>query len=91
MMLSGLVTYNYLSSGELVESIHTHENYAAFNLATGCTLFISGITNIFLIKKGKLTDPVHKVWQHMFELKFVIALLLTPMIYPLTSYFAEEG
>ena len=39
----------------------------------------------------KLVDPVHKVWRHMLEFKFIIALFLTPLVYPMTSMFAVEG
>lgn len=62
------------------------------NTFVGLTVFVTGIANVFLVKGGKkLTDPVHKMWIHFFELKFILALLLTPLIYPITSIFAEEG
>ena len=91
MAMSGLVTYNYFSDGELVETIREHASYKDFNTVTGLLLFVSGIANVFLVKAKKLEDPVHKVWQHFFELKLVVSVLLTPMIYPLTAYFAPEG
>jgi len=55
-------------------------------------LFVSGILNIFLTKNGKtLKDPVHKVWIHFFEFKFILALFLTPAVYPFTTILVEEG
>jgi hypothetical protein len=55
-------------------------------------LFVTGVLNIFLVKGGKkLKDPVHKVWVHFFEFKFVLALFLTPLVYPFTTILAEEG
>lgn len=51
-------------------------------------MFASGIANIFLLKEGKkLTDPIHKMWVHIFELKFVLSLFLTPLVVPMTSLF----
>lgn len=55
-------------------------------------MFGSGIASVFIIQDGKtLTDQVHKMWVHFFELKFILSLLLTPAIYPLTSVFASQG
>jgi hypothetical protein len=55
-------------------------------------IYITGIALIFINKSGKtLTDPVHAMWMHFFELKFVLGLFLTPLIYPLTGMFAAEG
>lgn len=55
-------------------------------------MFVTGIVNMFIAKDGKsIEDPVHSVWKHFFELKFALSLLLTPIIYPLTVPFAEEG
>jgi len=90
--LSGLVSYNYLSGGELTPALKNHEGFKMVNTFVGLTVFVTGIANVFLVKGGKkLTDPVHKMWIHFFELKFILALLLTPLIYPITSIFAEEG
>jgi len=48
--------------------------------------------HIFLTKGDKeLKDPVHGIWLHFFELKFLLSMFLTPLVYPLTSVFAEEG
>ena len=91
-ILSGRVIYTYHSDGELDLAIKENPNYGLLNNCIGFTIAISGLVNIFLIKGGKkLEDPVHAIWQHLFELKFVVYMLLTPMIYPLTSFFAEEG
>ena len=53
---------------------------------------ISGIALVYLEKEGKtLEDPVQAAWQHLFELKFVLSLLMTPLVYPLTSLFAQDS
>ena len=45
-----------------------------------------------MTKNGKtLKDPVHKVWIHFFEFKFILALFLTPLIYSITTILVEEG
>lgn len=91
-LLGGMVVFNYWSEGEFNTKIKEKEGYQLFFALTGIFLFVTGIANIFLVKGGKkLTDPVHKAWIHFFELKFVLALLLTPLIYPVTSFFAQDG
>lgn len=43
-------------------------------------------------KNGKsLKDPVHNIWLHFFEIKFVLSTFLTPLVYPFTSILADEG
>ena len=74
-----------------IETIRDHPTYKDYNTILGLAVFVSGISNVFLVKGKKLEDPVHKVWQHFFELKLAVSILLTPMIYPLTAYFAPEG
>jgi len=39
----------------------------------------------------KLTDPVHLMWRHFLEFKFVISIFLTPLVYPFTAMLADEG
>lgn len=74
------------------ERIKNNENYNSFNTITSVIVFASGITMIFLTKDGKvLEDPIHCMWQHFFELKFILSLFLTPLIYPMTVIFAEDG
>ena len=58
-----------------------------FWVSTSLTVVLTGIANIFLIKEKKLTDPIHKMWVHIFELKFVLSLFLTPMIYPISGFY----
>ena len=57
-------------------------------MISGIALIVSGILNIFLIKGGKKLKKEHKLWVHFFELKFMVALLLTPLINPLLTLFA---
>ena len=90
--LCGSIVYNYISEGEMHERLKNHPSYDSFNTITSVMVFATGITNIFLTKDGKvLEDPIHCMWQHFFELKFILSLFLTPMIYPMTVMFAEEG
>lgn len=92
-VLGGLVIYNYLSNNELAKKMKKNANHSRFNSFLGILLFATGITNIFLIKNEKdlSKNEIHKLWQHFFELKFVLSLFLTPLIYPLTMLFAEDG
>ena len=46
---------------------------------------------IFSRNGKKLQDPVHLMWRHFLEFKLVLAIFLTPMVYPFTTMFAEEG
>ena len=90
--LSGSVTYNYISGNEVYEKIKNHRNYALFHNTVAVIMFASGLANWVFVRGGKeLTDPVHKMWTHFLEFKFVLAMLLTPLIYPLTTLFVEEG
>lgn len=92
MLTAGTVVLNYISNGKFDKHMNRHANYAWFQTILSLVLFGSGIANTFLIKDGKkLEDQVHKMWKHFLELKFILALLLTPAIYPLTSIFAPEG
>ena len=89
---AGQIIYNYMSDGELDDKIKGHPNYASFNTMNSTIIYLTGISMIFLTKGGKeLTDPVHAMWMHFFELKFILGLFLTPLIYPLTGMFADEG
>ena len=87
MALSTFIIFNYLSSDELNKKVAVHQSYSTFWTLTSILVFASGIANIFLIKGKKLTDPVHKIWVHFFELKFVLSLFLTPLVYPMTGMF----
>lgn len=92
MLLSGSIILNHYSNGKLDRLMSKHPNHQLFQGIVGSAMFASGIANVFIIRDGKkLQDQVHKMWMHFFELKFILALLLTPAIYPLTSIFAPEG
>ena len=92
MLLSGSVVLNYYSNGKLDQHMAKHPSNSWFQGIVGATMFASGIANVFILRDGKtLEDQVHKMWMHFFELKFILGLLLTPAIYPLTSIFAPEG
>jgi hypothetical protein len=87
--LSGSIIINFMTD---TEKLVNHPNFRSFWTWTSAALFVSGVLNIFLTKNGKkLKDPVHKIWIHFFEAKFILALFLTPLVYPLTSMLAEEG
>jgi len=92
MALSGSVIFDYYTDNALYNKISKHPHFKKYHAVFGILLFVTGVMNLFFMKKGKkLVDPVHKVWRHLLEFKFVAALFLTPLIYPLTSMFAEEG
>mmetsp|Transcript_4843 Transcript_4843/g.3453 ORF Transcript_4843/g.3453 Transcript_4843/m.3453 type:complete len:123 (+) Transcript_4843:151-519(+) len=57
------------------------------HIVFGILLILSGLANIFLIKEGKKLSPEHKPWRHMFEIKFLLALFLTPVANPLLKLF----
>lgn len=80
-ILSGSIILNYFF--ELNWYLRDSEDYRRLHMITGIVLIVSGILNIFLIKGGKKLKPEQKPWIHFFELKFVLALLLTPVINPL--------
>ena len=74
------------------QKIKTHELYNSFQNFTSIVLFLTGILMIFQSKNGKtLKDPVHNIWLHFFEIKFVLSMFLTPLVYPFTSILADEG
>ena len=53
-------------------------------------LLISGICNIFLIKGDKQIKDEHRLWLHFFELKFVLACFLTPLVKPMLYIFESD-
>lgn len=79
--LSGTAILNYMfSTGE---KLADEPSYVKITIFAGIAIFVSGISNIFLIKGSKKLTKPQKVWVHFFELKFFLALLLTPAIKPL--------
>ena len=91
MIISGITMYNYLSDNHLERKLNYQPNYYFFYYASIVFMFTSGILNIFINKNGKkLENPIWKIWIHFFELKFILALLLTPIIYTVTSPLAAD-
>ena len=91
MIISGITIYNYLSDSHLQRKLSNQSSYSIFYYASLFFMFTSGILNIFLNKNGKkLENPIWKIWIHFFELKFILALLLTPIIYTVTIPFATD-
>ena len=80
-LLSGLVTLNYFFGTN--EYLREEPQYGALHVIVGLVVFVTGILNIFLVKGKKNLEPEHKLWLHLFELKFFLSLLLTPAIKPL--------
>jgi hypothetical protein len=67
------------------------QQYDYFSTLCFLITLITGVIRSYLLKPGKIEDdPIHSIWSHMLQLKFVLSLLLTPLIYPLTCFFAEE-
>jgi len=77
-VLAGFIILNYFF--ELNVFLKDKPGYKALHIVAGLTLFITGISNIFFIKAGKKLKKEHKMWVHFFELKFLLAILLTPAI-----------
>ena len=91
MIISTQIVLNYISADALSNKLSKRAEYWQLNAVCSVTCFISGLALVYLEKNGKtLEDPVQAAWQHMFEFKFVLTLLMTPLIYPLTSLFAEN-
>jgi hypothetical protein len=64
----------------------------SFQMIASFLMFFTGIILVFQTKNGKeLKDPIHSMWLHFFEIKFVFAVFLTPLVYPFTSILADEG
>lgn len=84
-LVSGITTLNYLFG--VNEYLSEESSFSKLNAIAGFMVFASGIANIFLIKAGKKLEGDQKIWIHMFELKFFLALLLTPLIKPLQAMF----
>jgi len=92
MALSGSIIFDYYTDNALHAKMSKHKHFAKYHTVFGILLFVTGVLNTFFNQNGKkLIDPVHKVWKHLLEFKLVAALFLTPLIYPLTGMFAEEG
>lgn len=54
-------------------------------------VFVTGIIRSSQLKGGKIEDDaIHSIWSHMLQFKFVLTLLLTPLIYPMTFILVEE-
>ncbi len=79
--LSGTAILNHLFS--IGEKLSDEPSFPKISAFAGVFLIVSGICNIFLIKAGKKLTKEQKIWIHFFELKFLLALLLTPAIKPL--------
>ena len=90
--LSGQIVINFYSEDKMNEKIKSHELFGSFQNFLSVLVFVTGFLMIFHAKNGKtLKDPVHNIWLHFFEVKFVLSLFLTPMVFPLTSILADEG
>ena len=85
MFLSGSAIFNYLfQTGQLLQN---KPYYSILHIIAGVAIFVSGLTNLFILKNGKKLTKKEKVWVHMLSLKFMLALLLTPVIKPVQSFF----
>ena len=86
--LSGTTILNYLFS--IGEKLSDEPSFPKISAFAGVFLIISGVCNIFLIKAGKKLTKEQKIWVHFFELKFLLALLLTPAIKPLQRFLGFD-
>ena len=84
MFLSGSAIFNYLFN--TAELLQNKPYYAALHIVAGLAIFVSGLTNLFILKAGKKLTKAEKVWAHLLSLKFMLALLLTPVIKPVQRF-----
>jgi hypothetical protein len=63
--------------------------YHTVLLANSFLLIISGLWLLYLERSEKVNLGA-TIYQHLSELKFVLGLLLTPLVYPCTAIFAED-
>ena len=86
-ILSGSIVMNYMF--DLHSFLKDDASYKRLCMIAGIVLMISGFCNIFLIKGSKKIKPEHRLWGNMLKLKFVLALVYTPLINPLLSNFTS--
>ena len=90
--LCGQVVINFYSEDKMNQKIKSHDLYSSFQNFISILVFVTGGLMILHAKNGKsLKDPVHNIWLHFFEIKFVLSTFLTPLVYPFTSILADEG
>jgi hypothetical protein len=88
--LVGTIVLNYLFGTN--SSLREEPGFIAVNVALGLMVFVSGLINMILVKKGKTLSGSQVLWRHALEAKFVGSLFLTPLIEPLVEWLAgEEG
>ena len=80
-LLSGILTMHYLFG--VGEYLKEEPFYEKLNIVAGLLIFVTGISNIFLVKGSKKLEGTQKTWIHFFEIKFFLTLQLTPAIKPL--------
>ncbi len=86
--LAGTSVLNFMfgSSNQLREE----PGYKAVHAVAGIVLLLSGIINWILIKKGKQLKGSQNVWRHALEFKFLLSMLLTPLINPIARWMYAD-
>jgi len=90
-IVSGICIFNYMFNAD--EVLNDEPFYEKLGMYAGIVAFVSGIANLFLIKHGKTLEkgtPARN-WLHILEVKFFMALLLTPAVKPLIAFLKEMG
>lgn len=84
-ILTGIIFMNYIFDTHSL--IKKNSLYRRLHITTSIILTITGFANIFLIKGGKKLKPEHR----MLEFKFLLTLLLTPLINPIIWMFTSTN
>ena len=90
-VLSGICIFNYMFNAD--EILNDEPFYETIGKYCGMISFATGVANMFLIKHGKTLEKgtPSRNWLHILEIKFFMALLLTPAVKPLISFLKETG
>lgn len=86
--LSGIIVYNYLFGSS--EYLREEPLFSQLNITAGICIFVTGIANMIMLKKGKKLEDHHLPWKFALELKFTLALLLTPLVKPFMTMLVYQ-
>ena len=90
MICTTEVVLNYTGEEDAIAAKFKEDPlYHTILLANSFLLIISGLWLLYLERSEKANLGA-TIYQHLSELKFVLGLLLTPLVYPCTAMFAED-
>lgn len=87
-VLAGIIIQNYYF--EAYNSLQNNAELRQMYYLSWIALVVSGVANIFFIKGKKKLRREHKVWIHLFEPKFLLALMFTPLLTLFLSNFVTN-